>query len=538
MNAPIDSPMISSQAPSGLEIAIVGMAGRFPGAPDVETFWQRIRDGLDSVKTYSEAELEALGVPEALRRDPDYVKAGVPLDGFDRFDAEFFGFTPREAEQLDPQQRLFLESAWACLEHAGCDPARWEGKVGVYGGEGPGVYLMRHLLPAAGLDAGSGIADVLGLMGANAPSSLCARVAYKLDLRGPAVSVQTACSTSLVAVHMACQSLLGHECDMALAGGVWLNLLQQGGYRYQAGAILSPDGHCRAFDADAGGTVIGSGVGVVALKRLEDALRDGDTVHAVIKGSAANNDGAAKVGFTAPGVDGQAEVIRAAQLVAGVSADTIGYVEAHGTGTVLGDPIEMAALTQAFRADTDRRGFCAVGSVKTNIGHLDAAAGVAGLIKAAMALKHAQLPPSLHCRQPNPRIDFASSPFYVNTEAAPWPRGAFPRRAGVSSFGIGGTNVHVVLEEAPPPMSRAGRSVDDQAGQGREGTGGVPEPEWEVLPLSARTEAALHASRAQMAAHLRGAAPDALADIAHTLQCGRRAWAWRTAVAAHEPALA
>ncbi|WP_375576829.1 type I polyketide synthase [Paracidovorax oryzae] len=541
MNAPIDSPMISSQAPSGLEIAIVGMAGRFPGAPDVDSFWQRIRDGLDSVRTYSDTELEALGVPEALRRDPDYVKAGVPLDGFDRFDAEFFGFTPREAEQLDPQQRLFLESAWACLEHAGCDPARWEGKVGVYGGEGPGVYLMRHLLPAAGLDAGSGIADVLGLMGANASSSLCARVAYKLDLRGPAVSVQTACSTSLVAVHMACQSLLGHECDMALAGGVWLNLLQQGGYRYQAGAILSPDGHCRAFDADAAGTVIGSGVGVVALKRLEDALRDGDTVHAVIKGSAANNDGAAKVGFTAPGVDGQAEVIRAAQLVAGVSADTIGYVEAHGTGTVLGDPIEMAALTQAFRADTDRRGFCAVGSVKTNIGHLDAAAGVAGLIKAAMALKHAQLPPSLHCRQPNPRIDFASSPFYVNTEAAPWPRGAFPRRAGVSSFGIGGTNVHVVLEEAPPPVPRAGRSVEGQAGQGmagQESTGGVPEPEWEVLPLSARTEAALHASRAQMATHLRGAAPGSLADIAHTLQCGRRAWAWRTAVAAHETGLA
>ena len=534
MNAPLDLSLVTPQAPSGLEIAIVGMAGRFPGAPDVDTFWQRIRDGVESVKTYSDAELEALGVPEALRSDPDYVKAGVPLDGHDLFDAEFFGFTPREAEQLDPQQRLFLESAWTCLEHAGCDPAQWTGKVGVYAGEGPGVYLMRHLLPSAGLDAGSGIADVLGLMGANAPSSLCARVAYKLDLRGPAVSVQTACSTSLVAVHMACQSLLGHECDMALAGGVWLNLLQQGGYRYQAGAILSPDGHCRAFDADAAGTVIGSGVGVVALKRLEDALRDGDTVYAVIKGSAANNDGAAKVGFTAPSVDGQAEVIRTAQLIAGVSADTIGYVEAHGTGTALGDPIEIAALTQAFRADTDRRGFCAVGSAKTNIGHLDAAAGVTGLIKAAMALKHGVLPPSLHCRQPNPRIDFASSPFYVNTQTAPWPRGTFPRRAGVSSFGIGGTNVHVVLEEASAALASAGERLQEQAGETAQG---AAEPDWEVLPLSARSEAVLQAQRRQLALHLRGA-PEPLADVAHTLQCGRRAWSWRMAVAAHETGLA
>ncbi len=534
MNAPLDPSLVAPQAPSGLEIAIVGMAGRFPGAPDVDTFWQRIRDGVESVKTYSDAELEALGVPEALRSDPDYVKAGVPLDGHDLFDAEFFGFTPREAEQLDPQQRLFLESAWTCLEHAGCDPAQWTGKVGVVAGEGPGVYLMRHLLPSAGLDAGSGIADVLGLMGANAPSSLCARVAYKLDLRGPAVSVQTACSTSLMAVHMACQSLLGHECDMALAGGVWLNLLQQGGYRHQAGAILSPDGHCRAFDADAAGTVIGSGVGVVALKRLEDALRDGDTVHAVIKGSAANNDGAAKVGFTAPSVDGQADVIRTAQLIAGVSADTIGYVEAHGTGTALGDPIEIAALTQAFRADTQRRGFCAVGSAKTNIGHLDAAAGVAGLIKAAMALKHAVLPPSLHCRQPNPRIDFAASPFYVNTETAPWPRGAFPRRAGVSSFGIGGTNVHVVLEEASASLATAGEGPRDLAGPAMQGGA---EQDWEVLPLSARSEAALQVQRQQLALHLRGA-PEPLADVAHTLQCGRRAWSWRTAVAAHEAGLA
>ncbi|SFD47774.1 type I polyketide synthase [Paracidovorax konjaci] len=513
---------LSSHEPGGLEIAIVGMAGRFPGAPDIDTFWQRIRDGVESVKHYTDEELAALGVPESLRNDPDYVKAGMPLDGVDRFDAEFFGFTPREAEQLDPQQRLFLESAWACLEHAGCDTSRWQGKVGVYGGEGPSVYLMRHLLPSSGLDGGAGIADVLGLMGANAGSSLCTRVAYKLDLRGPAVTVQTACSTSLMAVHMACQALLGHECDMALAGGVWLNLLQQGGYRYQAGAILSPDGHCRAFDAKAAGTVVGSGAGTVALKRLDDALRDGDTVHAVIKGSAANNDGSAKVGFTAPSVDGQAEVIRAAQLIAGVSADTIGYIEAHGTGTALGDPIEIAALTQAFRSDTERHGFCAVGSVKTNVGHLDAAAGVAGLIKAAMALKHRQLPPSLHWRKPHPQIDFAASPFYVNTEAKPWPQGAFPRRAGVSSFGIGGTNVHVVLEEAQA------NTVPVEPMEGA----------WHVLPVSARTEPALRESRLQLAAHLLEQPVAELADVAHTLQSGRRAWSWRAAVVAHEPGLA
>ena len=443
---------------TGIEIAIVGMAGRFPGADDVDAFWRNVQGGVESVSRFTDDELRARGVPQTLLDDPEYVKAGVKFDGVDQFDAGFFGYTPREAETLDPQQRVFLECAWASLEHAGCDTARWPGKVGVYAGEGTNLYLIRNLLPSFGLGAESGIADLLGLMNGNSGGSLCTRVAYKLDLRGPAVTVQTACSTSLVAVHTACQALLGHDCDMALAGGVWLNLLQEGGYRYQSGAILSPDGHCRAFDAKAAGTLIGSGAGVVVLKRLDDALRDGDTIHAVIKGSAANNDGAGKVGFTAPSVDGQAEVIRAAQLIAGVAADTIGYVEAHGTGTTLGDPIEMAALTQAFRADTERRGFCAIGSVKTNIGHLDAAAGVAGLIKAAMALKHRVLPPSLNFERPNPQIDFAASPFYVNTEARAWAEGRVPRRAGVSSFGIGGTNVHVVLEEAPAVAGNAARA--------------------------------------------------------------------------------
>lgn len=506
--------------PTGIEIAIVGMAGRFPGADDIDAFWRNIRDGVESVVRYSDDELRARGVPQRLIDDPDYVKAGVRFDGVDRFDAGFFGYTPREAETLDPQQRIFLECAWASLEHAGCDTSRWPGKVGVYAGEGANLYLIRHLLPSFGLDAGSGIADLLGLMNGNSGGSLCTRVAYKLDLRGPAVTVNTACSTSLVAVHTACQALLGHDCDMALAGGVWLNLLQEGGYRWQAGAILSPDGHCRAFDADAAGTLIGSGAGVVVLKRLDDALRDGDTIHAVIKGSAANNDGAHKVGFTAPGVDGQAEAIRAAQLIAGVAADSIGYVEAHGTGTTLGDPIEIAALTQAFRADTQRRGFCAVGSVKTNIGHLDAAAGLAGLIKAALALKHRQLPPTLNFTQPNPQIDFAASPFYVNDTLQPWPAGASPRRAGVSSFGIGGTNVHVVLEEAPAMSSTA----DDTA--------------WQVLPLSAKDEAALADGRVRLCAHLQASTAQPLADVAHTLQMGRRAFAWRAAVVAPQAAMA
>ncbi|WCM87224.1 type I polyketide synthase [Acidovorax sp. NCPPB 3576] len=506
---------------TGIEIAIVGMAGRFPGADDVDAFWHQIKTGTEAVQRFSDEELRQRGVPQALLDDPDYVKAGVPFKGADQFDAGLFGYTPREAEQLDPQQRVFLECAWTALEHAGCDAQRWPGKVGVYAGEGPHLYLIRHLLPAFGLGKDTGIAELLGLLSANAGSSLCTRVAYKLDLRGPAVTVQTACSTSLVAVHTACQALLGHDCDMALAGGVWLNLLQEDGYRYQAGAILSPDGHCRAFDARAAGTVIGSGCGIVALKRLEDALRDGDTVHAVIKGSAMNNDGADKVGFTAPSVNGQAEVIRAAQLIAGVAADTIGYVEAHGTGTLLGDPIEVAALTQAFRADTEREGFCALGSAKTHIGHLDAAAGVAGLIRAVLALKHQTLPPSLHFEQPNPAIDFSGSPFYVSASARPWPRAGVPRRAGVSSFGIGGTNVHVVLEEAPALPTRS-----------------VAASGWHVLPLSAQSPQALRQGAQALGDHLGAHAGTSLADVAFTLQTGRRSLPLRTAIVGDNIALA
>jgi len=506
---------------TGLEIAIVGMAGRFPGAADVEAFWRNIRDGVESVTRYTDDELRSLGVAEELLTDPNYVKAGVPFDGKDLFDAEFFGYTPRDAEQLDPQHRIFLECAWQAIEHAGYDPQRYPGAIGVYAGTGASVYLMRHLLSRQELGDDANIADLLGLMSGNMADALATRVAYKLNLRGPAVTVQTACSTSLVAVHTACQALLGHECEMALAGGVSLNLVQSGGYRYQEGAIFSPDGHCRAFDAKAAGTLPGSGVGVVVLKRLEDALRDGDTIHAVIKGSAANNDGSDKVGFTAPSISGQAAVIRAAQAMAGVPADTVGYIEAHGTGTTLGDPIEMAALTQAFRATTTGEGFCALGSVKTNVGHLDAAAGVTGLIKTALALKHRTLPPSLHFEQPNPQIDLDRSPFYVNTVATPWPASATARRAGVSAFGIGGTNVHVVLEEGPVAAQ------------------GVDAPAWWVLPLSARNPIALEEAGQRLAAHLQQAQPrPALVDVAHTLQLGRRAFEYRCAIVTNSPEMA
>jgi acyl transferase domain-containing protein/acyl carrier protein len=496
-----------------IDIAVVGMAGRFPGADSVDTFWENIRNGVESVTRFTDAQLRERGVSETALTDPSYIKAGVVLEGTDQFDAAFFGYTPRDAEHLDPQQRLFLECAWEALEHAGYDTSRYGGSVGVYAGSGAALYWVKHLLPFYPLENGGRVADLLGLMAGNSPDSLCTRVAYKLNLRGPAVTVQTACSTSLTAVHIACQSLLGYECDMAIAGGVSLNLLQQGGYYHQAGAIFSADGHCRAFDADASGTLLGSGAGIVVLKRLDDAQRDGDTIHAVIKGGATNNDGADKVGYTAPSIQGQMDVIRAAQLVAGVEPDTIGYIEAHGTGTSLGDPIEMAALTRAFRSRTERRHFCAVGSVKTNVGHLDAAAGVTGLIKTVMALKHQILPASLSFVTPNPEIDFDQSPFHVNTETRPWPQLQHPRRAGVSSFGIGGTNVHVIVEEAPASISAIPQNSSDE--------------DWLLLPLSARSEQALQQARQRLADHLELHPEQSLSDVATTLLLGRKRFAYR-----------
>ncbi|WP_437755172.1 type I polyketide synthase [Sorangium sp. So ce1389] len=498
----------SGEPRPGLEIAIIGMAGRFPGASDVATFWRNLCAGVESVSILTDEELAAAGVDPALIARPDYVRARAVLEDIDMFDAELFGFTPREAAALDPQHRLFLECAWEAFENAGIDPERAGGPVGVYAGSSLSGYLAHHFPGGPRLQSAADVAALLALD----KDFLTTRVSYKLNLEGPSIAVQTACSTSLVAVHLACQGLLTGECDLALAGGASVSVPQRTGYLYQQGAIASPDGHCRAFDAAAQGTVGGSGVGVVLLKRLDDAIADRDSIVAVIKGSAVNNDGRAKVGYTAPRIEGQARAIRAAHAAAGVEADSITYVEAHGTGTPLGDPIEIAALSQAFRATTDRERFCAIGSVKTNVGHLDAAAGVTGLIKAALAVVHGRIPPSLHFRAPSPALNLENSPFYVAAELATWSPAGAPRRAGVSSFGLGGTNAHVVLEEAPPPPEAD-----------------PPRP-CELLVLSARSSASLERLTDALAEHLEAHADLELGDVAHTQQLGRRAFAHRRAV--------
>jgi acyl transferase domain-containing protein/SAM-dependent methyltransferase len=497
---------------SGLEIAVVGMAGRFPGAPDVRSFWRNVCDGVESISTFSDEEVLAAGVDRARLADPHYVKAGGVLDQVERFDAGFFGYSPREAARMDPQHRLFLETAWTALEDACCDPERFDGSVGVYAGVGLNHYLLRNLLGHLPPDEAIDFSAVVG----NDKDFLASRAAYKLGLEGPAVVVQTACSTSLVAIHLACQSLLSADCDLALAGGVTIRLPQKAGYEYQEEGIVSPDGHCRAFDAGARGCVAGNGVAVVALRRLADALDAGDPIHAVVKGSAINNDGALKVGYTAPGPEGQARVIRSALQVSGVTADSIGYVEAHGTGTILGDPIEIRALTDAYREDTADTQFCAIGSVKANVGHLDAAAGVTGFMKAVMAVEHGVLPGSVNYAAPNPAIDFTGSPFYVSDRTTEWQPRAGVRRAGVSSFGIGGTNAHVIVEE--PPVRANPAYV----------------PRSEILPVSAKTAGALRTAMSNLAAHL-AAHPDlALADVARTLQEGRRSFPMRMAVVASD----
>jgi acyl transferase domain-containing protein/acyl carrier protein len=505
-------PIPAAEALQG--IAIVGIAARFPGANDAESFWRNLRDGVASIAFFDEQELAAAGVEPALLADPRYVRAKGSLDGADLFDAAFFGFTPREAEVMDPQHRVFLECAWEALEDAGCDPERAPGRIGVWAGSGASSYLISNLLPQrARLESVGGLQVLL----LNDRDFLATRASYELDLKGPSVSVQTACSTSLVAVHMAAQSLLGGECDAALAGGVSISAPLRTGYLYQEGSVMSPDGCCRAFDAGAAGAVEGNGCGVVMLKRLDDALAAGDRIYAVIRGSAVNNDGAAKIGFTAPSVEGQAEVIAESLMMAGVEPGTIGYIEAHGSGTPLGDPIEVAALTQAFReAGAEGAGFCALGSVKTNLGHCNTAAGVAGLIKATLALAHRTLPPSLSYETPNPQIDFAESPFYVATKATPWETDGEPRRAGVSSFGLGGTNAHAVLEEAPE------RAPGDE-----------PSRPAQLLVLSARTPAALDAAASRLAERLE-TQEESLADVAWTLQTGRKRFEHRRVAVARE----
>ena len=485
-------------------IAIVGISCRFPGANDVEQFWNNLRQGVESITFYSREELAEAGVEPQLLDHPDYVRARGNVEDIDLFDAAFFGFTPREAELMDPQQRFFLECSWQALENAGCDPESYDGSIGVFAGVGPNIYLFTNLAASSQLTS----AGLFQTLISNDKDSLTTHVSYKLNLTGPSVAVQTTCSTSLVAVHLAARTLLDGECDMAMAGGVTLGMPAKAGYLYEEDGIKAPDGHCRAFDAAARGTVPGSGAGIVVLKRLADAVADGDSIAAVIRGSALNNDGAAKVGYTAPSVEGQARVIAAAQAAAGVDPATITYVETHGTGTVLGDPIEVAALREAFGTADGRKDFCALGSVKSNVGHLDTAAGVAGLIKTVLALQHRELPPSLHFERPNPELQLEGSPFYVNSRLTPW-TAAGPLRAGVSSFGIGGTNAHAVLEEAP---------AAEPSGEARP---------WQLVLLSARSDAALESATDRLAAHLGVGEPHDLADVAFTLQVGRRAFGHR-----------
>src|SRR5437773_282881 len=409
------------------QVAITGLSGRFPKTKDFDALWDNLRDGAELVSFFTHDELLAEGVDIAELKNPHYVRAKATLEDIASFDAAFFGMNPREAEIADPQQRIFLECASEALERAGYSPERFHGRIGVYGGENINTYFLINLLsnPAAIKSVGA-----YQLLIGNDKDFLSTMVSYKLNLTGPSITVQCACSTSLVAVHLAYQALLNGECDMALAGGVSVKVPHRSGYLYLEGSIQSPDGHCRPFDAKAQGTLDGNGAGIVVLKRLSDAIVDGDNILAVIKGSAINNDGSFKVGYTAPSIEGQAEVIAEALAMAGADSETISYIEAHGTATPLGDPIEVAALTKVFRLRTDKTGFCAIGSVKTNMGHLGAAAGVAGLIKTVLALKHKQIPASLHYRQANPKIDFAGSPFYVNTSLREWKSGGGPRRAG------------------------------------------------------------------------------------------------------------
>ena len=491
-------------APFGeTDIAIVGMAARLPGAANIDAFWDNLRNGRSSIRHLSEDELLAAGESPGLIRHRNYVPFAAPLDDFAGFDAEFFGLSPKDAAIMDPQHRQFLECAWEAMETAGHTPEDAGGPVGVFAGCGMGSYFYFNVCSNPDLVDGTGM-FLLRHTG-NDKDFMATRLSHILDLKGPSLTLQTACSTSLVATHYAAQSLISGECDMALAGGATIELPQGRGYLYKENEILSPDGACHAFDHRAQGTVFGSGVGVVVLRRLADAVRDGDNIWAVIKGSAVNNDGAAKAGYLAPSVEGQAAAIAEAQAVAGINADTVDYIECHGTGTYLGDPIEVAALTQAFEETTDETGFCRIGSVKTNIGHLDTAAGVASLIKASLALKHREMPPSLGYEAPNPAIDFDHSPFMVNDRLTPWEARNGPRRAGVNSLGVGGTNAHVVLEEAPErPASE--------------------DSDWplHILTVTGRSKAAVEANARKLAAHLRAHPEQKLADVAFTLETGRR----------------
>ena len=493
------------------DIAVVGMGCRLPGASDLDAFWRMLRDGRDARRELSDEHLRSVGVPDDVLADPDFVKAAMLLDDIDQFDAGFFGLSPRDASLFDPQHRIWLEVCWEAFEHAGHVPESFDGRVGVFAGCGMDTYLLHNVLTNPDLVRQIGMFLIRHT--GNDKDFLATRTSYQFDLRGPSINVVTACSTSLVAIHQAAASLLTGECDMALAGGVTVLVPQDRGYLYKEGEVLSPDGACRSFDADSVGTIFGSGAGVVVLRRLQDALADGDHIHAVVAGSAVNNDGARKVSYLAPSVDGYAEVVAEALALSDVPAENVQYVEAHGTGTSVGDPIEIEALTQAFRASTSKSDFCGIGSVKTNIGHLDTAAGVAGVVKVALAMKHGEIPASLNYHRPNPLIDFAKTPFHVVADKAEWPRPAGGERtAGVSSLGVGGTNAHIIMRE----------SLEQPAAPA------VPYPRrCHLLPISGKNKDAAAGNAGRMAAWLPSNLNADLADVAWTMQHGRRAFSHR-----------
>ncbi len=502
------------EQPSHLSgIAVIGMAGRFPGAHSAEAFWENLSRGVSGISAVAPQRNRDSALPD----QPNYVARCAVVKDADRFDAAFFGIYPKQAQEMDPQHRLFLEVCWHAMEDAGYVPDETRNRVGVFAGCHMNTYIFTRLAADAKLRAsladsfpgGSLVAEI-----SNDKDYIATRVAYQLNLRGPSVAVQTACSTSLVAIAQACQSLESEACDMALAGGVTLTFPQEQGYLYTEDSILSPDGCCRTFDARAQGTIFGDGVGAIVLKRVEDAIADGDGIYAVIKGWGVNNDGGSKPGYTAPSIEGQSRAIALAHQKAGISADTISYVEAHGTGTQVGDPIEIAALTQAFRQTTDKKQFCRIGSLKTNVGHLDVAAGVAGVIKTCFALTHQMIPPSLNFESPNPKIDFPISPFVVNTEPTRWEPKDGPRRAGISAFGVGGTNAHLVIEEAP--INRREKSRRD----------------YHLLRLSARSSSALDEATGELARYLADHPDLDLADVGYTLQTGRKAHRHRRIVVA------
>lgn len=503
---------VSDFEESGMEnaIAIIGMGGRFPGAKTLEEFWDNLYNGVESVRFFNRGELLKMGIDKNLLDNPKFVAADAILDDIDMFDASFFDYSAREAEIMDPQHRLFLETAWEVLERAGYSSELYDGRIAVYAGANMSSYMIRNLYSNPGLVRQLGSFKI---MLANGQDFLATKVSHKMNLMGPSVNVNTLCSSSMVAVHFACRSLLSYDCDIALAGGVSFQVTRNEAFFYQEGGIGSSDGHCRAFDSKANGTVSGSGLGIVALKRLEDAIEDGDYIHAVIRGTAINNDGAVKNSYTAPSVDGQAECIAEAIAMSGVDPETITYIDAHGTGTNLGDPIEIAALTKAYGSYTDKKQYCAIGSVKTNIGHLVHAGGLASLVKTVLSMQHRMIPPSLNFEEPNPKIDFVNTPFYVNSKLSKWESGNHPLRAGVSSFGIGGTNTHVILEEAPKaePSQKSGRAC-------------------QLIILSAKTGTALEKMSSNLAEYVDKNPGLELADIAFTLQVGRKNFSHKRAL--------